>query len=105
MSVVVSRHISALIHLLEPVMWNRDIKRAVGLHPRMLGGCVVRHEIQDQLDAALGQPLPEFSERRLATQKLRDTVICDRERGRSYIGCFPIGYEGLPFVNQPGVVQ
>src|SRR5215510_10297043 len=100
MSVVGGRHISSLIHMLELITWNRDVKRAVGLHPRMLGSSVVWHEIQDQLDAAVCQPPPEFRKRRLATQRLRDTVICNRERGRSYVGGFPLGHERFPFVNQ-----
>jgi hypothetical protein len=99
MSVFVCPQVSGAIHLLEAVIWNRDVKGAVSLHPRMLGGCVVRHEIQDHLDASLGQPLPEFCQRCIATQRLRDTVIGDRERRRSYVGGFPIRYEGLPLIN------
>jgi hypothetical protein len=42
---------------------------------------MVRHEVEQKLDAALGQPFAELRQRRLATHRVADGVGGDRKAG------------------------
>jgi len=49
----------------------------MGLHPRMVGGGMVRHEVEQKLDAAPCQPFAELRQRRLAAHRVADGVSGD----------------------------
>jgi hypothetical protein len=69
----------------------------MGLHPLMVGGGVVRHEIEQQLDVAPRQLLAELLDRRVATQRLADGVRRNREAGAANILLGQVGQNNLKF--------
>src|SRR5208282_4292599 len=58
-----------------------DVVVGMGLYPRMVGGGMVRHEVEHQLDAAPCQPFAESRQRRLTAQRLVDGIGGDRKAG------------------------
>ena len=55
---------------------------------------MVRHEIQHQLDVALGEPLAKLRQRRVAPDLVADRVGGDSESGAAYVVLVEIGQDG-----------
>ena len=58
-----------------------DILVGMGLHPRVVGGGMVRHEIEQQLDVAPRQFFAELRQRLLTAQDVTDSIGGDRKAG------------------------
>src|SRR6202030_140750 len=69
----------------------------VGLHPEMVGSGMVRHKIEQQLDATTRQPFSELRQRPLAAQRVTDGVCGDRKTGAGDILLGQVGQNRLKF--------
>ena len=67
----------------------------MGLHPGMVGRGMVRHEIEQQLDAAPCQPFAELRQCRLAAERRADGISGDRKARAADVVLGQVGQNGL----------
>ena len=80
-----------------------DVAIVVVGDPRMIDGRVIRHEVEHQAEAALGQPLAEPGQPGLAADGLVDRVRGDGEPGPADVLLAQVGQRRLEFAAQAGI--
>ena len=105
MGAILHGKIGAFLHLLESFFRDGNVKLTIRANPGMIGSCVVRHEVEDQFDSSLCEPLSQFGECGLAAQRLCDAVIRDGiRRGNDIVGS-PVGQKSSTLFGDVRIIE